>query len=100
MLSKQKRRAKLELQLLDIKRQCRLLTIKHELEKTDNDKIKEMDLVTQCIEIVQEKDHLESEISDLEGEIQDQRERHAQQLTQNLLEQEKLRQGNKVIITA
>lgn len=93
IISKQKRRAKLELQLVDIKRNCRALTIKNDYEKSEEDRNHEMTLVKQCIDLVQEKDELENEIGDLEEEIQDQRERHAQQMTQNLLEQEKLRQG-------
>ena len=93
IISKQKRRAKLELQLVEIKRNCRMLTIKHDFEKTEDDRIQEEELVRRCIDLVQEKDELEGEIGDLEEEIQDQRERHAQQMTQNLLEQEKLRQG-------
>ena len=95
MISKQKRRAKLELQLVDIKRQCRHLSIKTDEEKTEQDREEEMALVGKCIDLVQEKDELEDEIGELEEEIQDQRERHAQQMTQNLLEQEKCRQGRK-----
>lgn len=45
------------------------------------------------IGLVKEKDELEEEIGDIEQEIHEQREEHARKMTQNLLEQEKLRKG-------
>ena len=93
IISKQKRRAKLEIELVDVKRQCRLISIKEEFEKSEADRKLEMELVEKCIQLVQEKDELEEEIGEIEEEIHEQRERLATQMTQNILEQDRLRQG-------
>jgi len=93
LISKQKRRAKLEIELVDVKRQCRLISIKEDYEKSEDDRKLEVELVEKCIGLVKEKDELEEEIGDIEQEIHEQREEHARKMTQNLLEQEKLRKA-------
>ena len=49
LISKQKRRAKLEIELVDVKRQCRLISIKEDYEKSEDDRKLEVELVEKCI---------------------------------------------------
>lgn len=49
LISKQKRRAKLEIELVDVKRQCRLISIKDDYEKSEDDRKLEVELVEKCI---------------------------------------------------
>ena len=76
-----------------MQRQCRVLSLKHEYEKTEEDRNLEDKLIQQCVQLVSNKAIIEDDMATLEEEIQDQRERHAVQMQKNLMEQERQKQG-------
>ena len=96
LIGLQRRRAKLELEYLHVQRQCRVLSLKYDYEKTEEDRNSEEKLIQQCVQLVRDKAIIEDEMADLEEEIQDQRERHAVQMQKNLMEQERQKQGKQL----
>jgi len=93
LIGLQRSRAKLELEYLHVQRQCRVLSLKHEYEKTEEDRNLEEKLIQQCVQLVRNKAVIEDDMATLEEEIQDQRERHAVQMQKNLMEQERQKQA-------
>ena len=71
LIGLQRSRAKLEIEYLHVQRQCRVLSLKHEYEKTEEDRNLEESLIQQCVKLVSNKAIIEDDMATLEEEIQE-----------------------------
>ena len=75
-VSKEKRRVKLEIELVGLRHQANKLAMIDEYRKTQLDYDRENELVVQCMNIVQQKSQLDEEIEEIDEQILLQKELH------------------------
>ena len=78
-ISKEKSRAKLELELIAIQFEARKIGLIAEYKKTQEHRDREFELANKCIALVQQKDQIDEEIDQIDANIISQQERHASQ---------------------
>ena len=86
-VSKERIRVKLELELNSITFEARKIALISDSRKTQEHRDDEKALVEKCMELVTAKNEIDNEIDEIDDEILRQRELHAKQMEQNIIEQ-------------
>ena len=78
---------KLELELNQITFEARKIALIPDSRKTQHHRDDEKELVEKCMQLVAAKNEIDNEIDEIDDEILRQRELHARQMEQNIIEQ-------------